>query len=181
MKEEIKKEMELPEGVSATLEGNILIIKGKKGENKRNFVYPGLKIEIVGNKIVMGFMKSTKREKKVISTYEAHINNMIKGVTEPFVYKMKICSGHFPMNVSVNGKKVIVKNFLGEKCPREANLIEGADVKINGTEILITSCSKENAGQTAARIEKLCNIKNKDIRIFQDGIYITEKPKIVFK
>lgn len=169
--------MELPEGVNATLDGNILTIKGKKGENVRELLYPGLKIEIEGNKVVMSFMKATKREKKVISTYEAHVNNMVKGVQEPFVYKMKICSGHFPMNVSVSGKKIIVKNFLGEKNPREANLIEGADVKINGTEIVITSCSKEDAGQTAARIEKLCNIKKKDNRIFQDGIYIVEKAK----
>ncbi len=176
MKEEIRKEMELPEGVNATLNVNMLTVKGKKGEDHRRFIYPGLKVEVVGNKVVMGFNNATKREKKVIGTYEAHINNMIKGVMEPFVYKLKICSGHFPMNVSVSGKKVIVKNFLGEKNPRESNLIEGADVKINGTEILVTSCSKEKAGQTAARIEKLCAIKNKDIRIFQDGIYIIEKP-----
>ena len=54
-------------------------------------------------------------------------------------------------------------------------LKEGADVTIDGTAIIITSTDIEKAGQAAANIEQLTRITDKDIRIFQDGIYIVRK------
>ena len=105
------------------------------------------------------------------------MKNMVKGVVEPFQYKVKICSGHFPMNVSMSGQELIVKNFLGEAVPRRIMMPEGTKVKVNGTEIDISSANKELAGQAASRIENLCRITNRDRRIFQDGLYITEKAK----
>jgi large subunit ribosomal protein L6 len=119
--------------------------------------------------------KSSKMEKKVIHSFAAHIKNMFKGVQEPHVYKLKICSGHFPMNVSVSGQEITIKNFFGESVPRKTTLPEKAEVKVNGDEIVITSADKEAAGQAAAKIESLCRITKRDIRIFQDGCYITEK------
>jgi large subunit ribosomal protein L6 len=100
---------------------------------------------------------------------------MIKGATEGHVYKLKVCSGHFPMNVAVAGKDFVVKNFLGEKKPRQVAIKEGVDVKVEGEIVTVESCDKELAGQTAADIETLTRITNRDLRIFQDGIYITEK------
>ena len=79
------------------------------------------------------------------------------------------------MNVSVTGKELVIKNFLGESVPRRVGITPGAEVKIDGTEILVTSPDKEIAGQVASRIENLCRITNRDIRIFQDGCYIVNK------
>ena len=98
----------------------------------------------------------------------------MKGANEGFVYRMKICSGHFPMNVSNTKEEFSVKNFLGEKVPRVLKIKPGVDVKIEGDAVIVESNSKELAGQTAANIEKLTKIKNRDLRVFQDGIYITE-------
>ncbi|MBI2666293.1 50S ribosomal protein L6 [Candidatus Woesearchaeota archaeon] len=111
----------------------------------------------------------------MMSTFAAHMKNSIKGTQEQYEYKLKICSGHFPMNISVSGREFVIKNFLGETVPRKITLLQGADVKINGTEIVVKSADKEIAGQTAASIEQLCRITNRDIRIFQDGCYITQK------
>ena len=175
MKDDLKREIELKPGVTAQLEGNLLKIKGPKGEASRTFVHPKIAVSLEGNKIVLFAPKSTKREKTMMGSFESHIVNLVKGVQELYVYKLKICSGHFPMNVSVTGNEVVIKNFLGEAVPRKVGIMKGAEVKVNGEEIVVSSVDIEVAGQTAAKIESACKITNRDRRIFQDGCYITQK------
>ncbi len=177
MKGEVKAELVIPEGVTVTVDSLVVAVKGPKGEDSRDYTYPGVMIGVGSGKVLLSFAKGGKREKRIVSTYQAHIKNMMRGVTEGFTYKLKICSGHFPMNVSVSGDNFIVKNFLGEKAARKCSSVPGVKVKVNGTEVVVEGVSRENAGLVAARIEQLCRITNKDRRIFQDGIYITEKPK----
>jgi large subunit ribosomal protein L6 len=175
MKEKINEEIELTGGVQASLEKNLLVLKGQKGENQKDFNNPLIQIKVDGNKIKLSSKRLTKREKTLAGTFKAHIKNMIKGATEGYIYKLKICSSHFPMNVSINNDELIVKNFFGEKSPRTLKMKPGVTTKIDGSEIIIESTNKELAGQAAADIEQLTRITNKDRRIFQDGIYIIEK------
>ena len=175
MKDDLKREIELKAGVTAQLQDNLLKIKGPKGEVSRIFLHPKIKVSLEGNKIVLFAPKSTKREKTMVGSFESHIANMVQGVVEPYVYKLKICSGHFPMSVTVAGHEVVIKNFLGEAVPRKVEIIKGAEVKVNGEEIVVSSPDVEVAGQTAAKIESACRITNRDRRIFQDGCYITHK------
>jgi large subunit ribosomal protein L6 len=100
---------------------------------------------------------------------------MMNGVIEPFVYTLKVCSGHFPMNISYSNNTFTVKNFIGEKIPRVLGIRQGVDLVLNGEEITVTSINKELAGQTAASIETLCKRSGFDRRIFQQGIFITSK------
>ena len=79
------------------------------------------------------------------------------------------------MTVSVSGQEFIVKNFLGESVARKVTLPAGVQVKVSGTEILIESADKELAGMAASKIELLCKIRNRDVRIFQDGCYMVHK------
>ncbi|MEK6853080.1 MAG: 50S ribosomal protein L6 [Nanoarchaeota archaeon] len=175
MKEELRKEIELGTGITANLDKSILKIKGHKGEVKKNFLHPKVTISLENNKIILYAQKATKREKTMVGSFRSHIRNMIQGVKEPYQYKLKICSGHFPMNVSVSGKEVVIKNFLGEAVPRKIKIMPGVEVKVNGEEILVSGSDVEATGQTAARIESACRITNRDRRIFQDGCYIVEK------
>ncbi len=175
MKGEIRKEIELPAGVAAVLERNILTVQGPKGSVQRNYLYPGVVVCVEPGRIVLSVAKGTKREGKVVGAFASHIKNMIQGVQQPHEYALKVCSGHFPMNVSVSGREFIVKNFLGESVPRRVELPRGADVKVQGDEVVITSLDKELAGRAAALIEQLCRITNRDLRIFQDGCYIIRK------
>ncbi len=175
MKKQISQEIEIPEGVEANLEGNKLTVKGVEGENSREFKIGKINFEKKNNKIIISYEKATKKEKKIINTITAHIQNMIKGVQEKFEYKLKICSSHFPMTVKIEENNVIIKNFLGEKIDRKTTIPEGAEVKVDKDIITITSTNKEIAGQAAANFEMITKIKNRDKRIFQDGVYIIDK------
>ena len=174
-KETFKEQIEIPEDVVVSIEGNIVKVKGPKGENQRSLFNPSLSILKEGKNIVLTSNDNTKREKKLIKTFSAHIENLINGALKNYTYKLKICSGHFPMNVSVEGNFVLIKNFFGEKIPRKAKILPNVDVKVEGDEILVEGIDKEATGQTASNIEIATRRVNFDRRVFQDGIYIINK------
>ena len=165
----------IPEGITVLLEGKRLTFTGSKGNVIKKLENPRIKIKIKDNKIELKTNSFSKRDKTMIKTYKAHILNGFKGCLEGFSYKLKICSGHFPMNVSVSNNKIIIKNFLGEKVPRELDMIKDVDVKIDGSFINVEATDKEKAGQMAANIEQKTRRPGFDKRIFQDGIYIVDK------
>jgi len=175
MKKEIIQEIEIPEGVEVTINGNEITVKGEAGENKRVFNLNNIDLKMEGKMITVGAKKATKSEKKMINTNAAHIRNMIKGSKEKFEYTLNIGSSHFPMTVEVKGDEVIIKNFLGEKVDRKSKILEGVEVKVDKAIVTVTSNNRESAGQTAANLEKATRIRNRDRRIFQDGIFITNK------
>ncbi len=174
---ELKDGLDIPKGVQISIADGRVTIKGPKGEVSREFTFPRINVSVEGDELLLSSKNATRRDKTKMGTIKAHIRNMIKGVTEGHVYRLKICSGHFPMNVSINGDVFTIKNFLGEKVPRTVKIKKGATVKVDGTEVTVESTDIETAGQAAADIEQLTRITNRDIRIFQDGIYITEKSK----
>ncbi len=169
------EEIKIPEGTTVQRNGKFLIVSKGKNTIKREFIDPRLKIKVEGDKILIEIPIMTRKEKMQVGTLAAHIQNMIRGVDQPYVYKLKVCAGHFPMNISITGRVMTVKNYVGEKVPRMLELKDGVDVKIDGTDIIVTSPDKECAGQTASTIELLCRRPGFDPRIFQHGIYITEK------
>ena len=162
-------------GTDVKVDSGLITVKGEKGEVSRDFRHPKINVEIKEDKVSFKAKNATKREKKMIGTFKAHLRNLLKGAKEGHMYKLKICSGHFPMNVSLNGNIFSVKNFLGEKTPRTVKIKEGVSVKINGDIVEVESVSKELAGQTAADIEQLTRITDRDVNKFQDGIYIIYK------
>ncbi len=172
-------QLEIPEGINFEVVNNKVNIKASKGILERTFVNPRVKITKEGNLILFNTkegIKFSQKDKMTMNSYKAHIKNMFFGVTKGYTAKVKICSGHFPMNVSLDGNNVSIKNFLGEKVPRKAPIMDGVKVQVQGDIILITGLDKERVGQTAATIEQTTRITNRDRRIFQDGCYIILKP-----
>ena len=172
--ERLIKRVAVPDGVEFQV-GETLVAKGPKGEVKRELREPSIEIVMEGNEVVIKPKKFTKTQKALINTFEAHIKNMMKGVTEGFEFKLKICSGHFPMLVKVEGNVLVVKNFLGEKVPRKAKIRSDVKVEVKGDEVVVTGANKELVGQTAANIEQSTRITNRCRTRFQDGIWITVK------
>ncbi|AJC71257.1 50S ribosomal protein L6 [Thermococcus guaymasensis DSM 11113] len=171
----VREEVEIPEGVEVTVEGNTVKVKGPKGELEREFKYPGVQIFTDDGKVVIYKEFPRRKDIAIARTFKAHINNMIKGVTEGFTYKLKVVYSHFPVTVKVQGDEVVIENFIGEKNPRRAKILPGVTVKVMGQEILVEGIDKEAVGQTAANIEQATRITKWDRRVFQDGIYIVEK------
>ena len=171
----IRDKIEVPEGIEIAIDETSITIKGPKGEITRRSFYPGLKIIKEESSISFEIKNASKREKMMMKTLEAHVKNMIEGVKEGFVYKLKICSGHFPMSVNHEGNQIVIKNFLGERIPRISKILENVSVKIEKDIIELSSHNKEAVGQTAANLENATKIKNRDRRRFQDGIFIIEK------
>lgn len=169
------REILIPEGVDVEIEGARIHVKGPKGELERNLSHPKILIEKKDNKIEIKCELPRKKEKALVGTFAAHIQNMIKGVKEGFVYKMKILYSHFPIKVSVKGNEIIIENFLGEKHPRKAKIFGNVKATVKGDEIILEGINREEVGQTAANIEHATRVKKRDIRVFQDGIYITAK------
>lgn len=177
MKKELVQKIAIPEDVDVEIENSTLSVKGPNGENKRKFSLGSIILEKKDNQIIISHKKATKKEKRMINTISSHISNMIRGVKEKFEYTLKVCFSHFPISVEVQNNKAIIKNFLGEKIPRKAEIPEGVDVKVNKDIITITSIDKELVGMTAANFERATKIRMRDRRVFQDGIYITNKAK----
>lgn len=171
----IQEDVTIPKGIQVSIGHLMLAVKGPKGEVKRNISNPTLIIKQEGDKVIFTTEKNSKKEKKEVNTYVAHLKNMINGVTNGHQYELKICSGHFPMNVTYAGGEIIIKNFIGEKHPRKLKIKQGVTVKVDGDLIHVEHSDIEVAGQTAADIEQLTRRPGFDPRIFQDGIYITKK------
>ncbi len=169
------EEIALPQGVTATISGRLLAIKGPKGETVKEIKGPNIVTSIEDGKVVLASETRSKSEKKVIGSLRAHVVNMVSGVTDGHVYRLKICFTHFPITATVSGRKFVVKNFLGERTPRELVLLEDVKVKVEGADVVVESASRESSGQTAASIEQLTKRANYDKRVFADGIYITVK------
>lgn len=169
------EEIEIPEGVEIVQEGGKITVRGPKGEVSRNLSYPGVKIFKKDGKVVVSTESGRKAQKGMMGTFASHIRNMVKGVTEGYEYKLKVVYAHFPMSVKVVGREVVVENFLGEKIPRRVKIVGGCEVKVKGTDVFVKGIDKEEVGQTCANIEMLTRVKNRDARVFQDGIYLVER------
>ncbi len=175
----MEKKIEIPEGVEVEINGFHVKVKGEKGELERDFDSPIyrkiVKIEKEGNIIKVSSSSDRRKIKAVVGAIAAHIRNMIKGVTQGYKYVLKAVYVHFPMTLEQKGDEIHIKNFLGEKTPRIAKIVGNVKVTINGQEIIVEGINKEEVGQTAANLEQATVVKNRDRRIFQDGIFLVSK------
>jgi large subunit ribosomal protein L6 len=173
---EIKEKIPIPDGIDITIEENTINVKGEKGSLTKVLTHPKINLTLQNNNVEISCAQSSKRkEKALIGTFKAHINNMIQGVTEGFEYKMKTVFAHFPIKTSVEGNTFIIQNFLGERFSRKAKILDGVTVETKGEDVTVSGIDKEKVGQTAANIERATKVKKRDIRVFQDGVYIISK------
>ena len=171
------KVVELPQGVTAKVSGRELTMKGPGGSATKVFQRIPVNIEVQGSQVTVRPFTGKKKDVISANTVSSILRALIHGVTKGYEYKMKIVFAHFPVTVKIKDDTVVIENFVGERSPRLAKILEGCKVTTEGDDILIKGVSLEKIGQTAANIEQATRIKRKDQRIFLDGIYVYEKNK----
>ncbi|MEM2974108.1 MAG: 50S ribosomal protein L6 [Candidatus Micrarchaeia archaeon] len=158
-----KNEIEIPEGLNISIESNSITISGPKGKVTK--MLPST-VKLEGRKIMIS-SDSTER----MNTTLALIKSAMKGVQEGYSKKMKIVFAHFPITIEVKGKEIYIKNFLGEKVPRVASIVGDTTVKPEKEFITLIGPDAYALGQTIANIKTATKIRQKDPRVFQDGLY----------
>ncbi|MGB0611177.1 MAG: 50S ribosomal protein L6 [Poseidonia sp.] len=169
----IEHSVTIPEGVTANIsEDGVVTITGPKGSLTRTFQSKVINLLEDGNGLIVRVDLPRRKQRALAGTWNAHLNNMVKGVTDGFTLNLKAFYSHFPMTMQANGDTFTVNNYFGERVPRTAKILDNVEVKVsNKTEITVTGIDKEAVGQTAANIERCTTVKNRDRRVFQDGIY----------
>jgi large subunit ribosomal protein L6 len=166
----------IPEDVTAEMDHLDITVEGPNGSVTRRLWYPDITVSVEGDEVVVSAEADDAKTVSTVGTFESHVRNMFHGVTEGWEYQMEVFYSHFPMQVEAENEEVVISNFLGERHPRRARIRGDTEVRIDGEEITLSGPSIEDVGQTAADIEQLTRVKDKDTRVFQDGVYITRKP-----
>jgi large subunit ribosomal protein L6 len=165
----------IPSDVQVEVSGRTVTVKGKGKEVKKYFKAKHVEIKKDGTDIVIFTESKKRRDRADIGTIQGHIKNMIVGIEHGVTYKLKAVYAHFPMTMKVEGPNFVVNNFLGEKFSRKIPIVAGATIQVKGQEITVTGVDKDAVSLCAAQIEQICKVRDRDRRIFQDGIYIIEK------
>ncbi|MCG1003949.1 MULTISPECIES: 50S ribosomal protein L6 [Halobacterium] len=169
-------EIEIPDDVTAEVDHLDLTVEGPEGSVSRRLWYPDVSVSVEDDAVVVASDVDDAKTLSTVGTFESHVENMFHGVTEGWEYQLEVHYSHFPMQVEVEGEEVVIQNFLGEKAPRRTPVRGDTDVTVDGEEVTLRGPSIEDVGQTAADIEQLTRVTDKDTRVFQDGVYIVEKP-----
>ncbi|MBI5332483.1 MAG: 50S ribosomal protein L6 [Candidatus Aenigmarchaeota archaeon] len=174
----IRKEFVIPEKVNIEVKDMEIIVKGPKGELRKTFDDPrynkSISIEKADGKMVISCESEKRKIRAMVGTIASHARNMSIGVTNGFEQKMKIFYSHFPITAEVKGNVVHIKNFLGEKSIRSANIAGKTKVDVKKDDVILSGIDKEGVGETASNIERACRLSKRDRRIFFDGIYISK-------
>lgn len=170
--------VEIPQDITLTLDRLKLTIEGKKGKIIKDFSHMK-KVDILykDNTVKISSYFPRKSTEAKLGTLRSVLINAIEGVTKGYTYKMKIAYSHFPITVDTDGDRILIKNFIGERSPRITFKAGNYPINIKATkeDVVISGIDKEDVGQTCANIQATCRIRDKDKRIFQDGIYVYEK------
>jgi large subunit ribosomal protein L9e len=176
------KTISIPNGVKVELKGRKVKVTGPRGELSRDFSHLNLDLKLInkGKQLRAELWFGSRKQIACIRTLTSHVQNMITGVTKGFQYKMRLVYAHFPIAIGIedDGKKVAVRNFLGEKVIREVPLFDGVSVERSNDvkdEITLTGNDIYNVSQSAANIHAIARITSKDIRKFLDGVYVSQK------
>eukprot|EP01116_Phalansterium_solitarium_P003595 TRINITY_DN14408_c0_g1_i1.p2 TRINITY_DN14408_c0_g1~~TRINITY_DN14408_c0_g1_i1.p2 ORF type:complete len:189 (+),score=71.68 TRINITY_DN14408_c0_g1_i1:69-635(+) len=177
------RQVVIPENVTASVKARVVTVKGPRGTLTRDFKHLNVDMELVGKrkpKIVVKVFFANRNELACLRTCTSHIENMITGVTKGYEYKMRLVYAHFPINCNIldDSKVIEIRNFLGEKIIRRVEMLEGVTIvrseKVKD-ELILTGNDIEKLSLSAAQINQSCHVKNKDIRKFLDGIYVSER------
>ncbi|KAL8128775.1 hypothetical protein V2J09_017930 [Rumex salicifolius] len=182
--------MDIPEGISIKIHAKVIEVEGPRGKLTKSFKHLNLDFQLItdeatdARKLKIDAWFGSRKTTASIRTALSHVHNLITGVTKGYRYKMRMVYAHFPINASItsNNKGIEIRNFLGEKKVRKVDMLDGVTIlrseKVKD-ELVLDGNDIELVSRSAALINQKCHVKKKDIRKFLDGIYVSEKGRIV--
>ena len=179
--EKFQDEVIIPEGVKITQNKNMLEFVGPLGKTHKSFRNIPVNIEIKENKVLLKTIGFRKKDYSILHTSRSIIRNICEGLVKGYTIKMKVVFAHFPVTVKVEGKKIVIENFQGERAARTTQIVGNTKVIPKGEDVILTGEVWTDITQTAANIELKTKVKNKDHRVFLDGIYVYQKGKGIEK
>ena len=177
----------IPEDVTVSIKSRIVTVTGPRGQLVKALKHVDVAFEKVNNKLIKIYVHNGDRKHvATLRTVKSLIANLIKGVTVGYKYKMRFVYAHFPINVNIieeDGSKIVeIRNFLGDRKVRKVSIPEGVTAELSAAqkdELTVTGNSVEDVSQLCADVQQICRVRNKDIRKFLDGIYVSERGHVV--
>ena len=140
----------IPAGVTVDIQpGNVVTVKGPKGELKRELDHE-MTLEQKDNEIIVTRPDDLKRHKALHGLTRALLHNMVVGVTDGFTKTLEINGVGYRAQKQV--KKLVLS--LGYSHPIEMEDPEGLESTVEGNKIIIKGIDKQAVGQYAANIRE---------------------------
>ena len=139
----------IPTGVTATADGNVVTVKGPKGELS-TVINENITISINENEITL--TRKNDHYKNFHGTANANINNMIVGVTTGFEKKLESVGVGY--RFQLKGAELVVT--AGYSHPVNVKIPEGIKLEVpSNTELFIRGIDKQLVGEFAANVRKI--------------------------
>jgi large subunit ribosomal protein L6 len=143
-----KSPIEIPAGVTVTVDGAVVRVKGPKGELTTT-VGDGVDVSVEGSLVSVTRKSEEKPVRSLHGTTRANVANMVTGVSEGFFRNLDIIGVGYSAELS--GKKLVLK--LGFSHPIEFTPPEGIEIEVpESTRVVVRGVDKQKVGQTAADI-----------------------------
>ena len=144
-----KNPIAIPEGVTVTVDGSTVSVKGKLGELNRDLV-KGIGVQVDDNKVIVSRADDSRKQRSCHGLSRSLIFNMIEGVSKGYRKDLTIEGTGF--KAVSNGN--VLSLHLGFASPKDYLIPEGVKVTVdgNGVKLAVEGTSKELVGQAAARI-----------------------------
>ncbi len=143
-----KKTIAVPAGVTVSVDGRQVTVKGPKGELNLS-VSPLIEVAVGGNEVVVTRKAETKEARSVHGTTRTLIANMVEGVNNGFKKQLEISGVGF--RAQIQGNRITMS--LGFSHPILFDVPEGITALVpDQTNIVIEGCDKQQVGEVSARL-----------------------------
>ena len=141
----------IPAGVTVTVTGNTVAVKGPKGELKQDFA-SDIKVEVKDNEVILSLLNETKQANAFHGLYRNLIHNMVVGVTTGFTKTLVITGVGY--RAEIQGKVLMLN--LGFSNDIFVTIPEGLTVTADAQgKLTISGIDKQLVGEFSAQIRKL--------------------------
>jgi large subunit ribosomal protein L6 len=146
-----KKAVPIPAGVTASVEGQTLTVKGPKGTLKMQLLDDLIKYEVGEGEIRVTPLTDAQRNRAAWGMTRTNVQNLVTGVTEGFIKVLEITGVGY--RAQAQGRKLRLQ--LGYSHDVNYELPEGVDVKTpDQNTVEISGIDKQKVGQVAAEIRR---------------------------